>query len=375
MDQANVLIVGGGVVGCAIAEALSRRWQDVFLVEQCPKLGMATSTRNSGVIHSGIYYPHNSLKARLCVEGNRLTKEFCEKHNVPHRTTGKIVVAKTKKEEPALLALMKNGEGNGVAGLRILDAAEMREKEPHVRGYAALDVPSTGVCSSEELVHAFARVAERNGANLLTHARVERLEPVGDRVRVALRIGDQEHSEAESVEARCVINAAGLHADEVAGLLGPRPWKIYPVRGEYCEIRGARAELIRNLVYPLPHHDGLSLGVHFTKTLWGTLLLGPTARYVDGKENYERDRLSVAEFVEDVQTMVPEIEERDVRLAYTGLRPKLVPPGAHGIADFVIEPDREFPQVIQLVGMESPGLTAAPAIAGYVANLVSPILQ
>ena len=375
MDQVNVLIIGGGVVGCAIAEALSRRWRDVFLVEQCPKFGMATSTRNSGVIHSGIYYPHNSLKARLCVEGNRLTKEFCEKHNVPHRTTGKIVVAKTKEEEPALLALMKNGEGNGVAGLRILDAAEMRAKEPHVRGYAALDVPSTGICSSEELVHAFARVAERNGANLLTHARVERLEPVGDRMRVALRIGDQEHNESESVEARCVVNAAGLYADEVAGLLGPRPWKIYPVRGEYCEIRGARAELIRNLVYPLPHHDGLSLGVHFTKTLWGTLLLGPTARYVDGKENYERDRLSVAQFVEDVQAMVPEIEERDVRLAYTGLRPKLVPPSGHGIADFVIEPDREFPQVIQLVGMESPGLTAAPAIAEHVANLVSPILQ
>jgi len=375
MDQVNVLIIGGGVVGCAIAEALSRRWQDVFLVEKNPKFGMATSSRNSGVIHSGIYYPTNSLKARLCVEGNQLTKEFCAKHNVPHRTTGKLVVAKAKEEEPVLLALKKKGEDNGVDGLRVLDGAGIREREPHVRGFAALDVPSTGICSSEDLVHAFARVAENQGANLLAHARAESLEPRNGFVRVGLRVGDEESSQAETVEARCVINAAGLYADEVAQLLGPRPWKIYPVRGEYCEIRGPRAELVRNLVYPLPHKDGLSLGLHFTKTLWGTTLLGPTARYVDGKENYERDRMTVPEFAADVKTMVPEIGEGDLQLAYSGLRPKLVPPDHSGIADFVIEPDREVPRVLQLVGIESPGLTAAPAIAKHVTSLVASILN
>ena len=375
MDQVNALIIGGGVVGCAIAEALSRRYQDVFLIEQYPKFGMATSTRNSGVIHSGIYYPKDFWKARHCVAGNRLTREFCVKHNVPHRTTGKLVVAKTKEEEPALLALLKKGQDNSVEGLQILDSVQIRAREPHVHGYAALDVPSTGICSAEDLVHAYARVAENQGANLLTHARVESLEPTSNFVRAAVRIGDEEQSETESIEARCVINAAGLYADEVACMLGPRPWTIYPVRGEYCEIRGPHAELVRNLVYPLPHADGLSLGLHFTKTLWGTLLLGPTARYVDGKENYERDRMSVSEFADDVKTMVPEIEERDLQLAYTGLRPKLVPPGGSGIADFVIEPDREVPQVIQLVGIESPGLTAAPAIANHVASLVADILN
>ena len=375
MDQVNVLIIGGGVVGCAIAEALSHRWQEIFLVEQNPKFGMATSTRNSGVIHSGIYYPKNSWKARHCVEGNRLTKDFCEKHNVPHRTTGKLVVAKSKEEEPQLLALLKKGQDNDVEGLQILDFAQIRAKEPHVRGYSALDVPSTGICSAEELVHAYARLAEQHGANLLTHAKVVALEPHKDLVCVTLRIGDDEQSESECVEARCVINAAGLYADEVARLLGPRPWTIYPVRGEYCEIRGPRAELVRNLVYPLPHPDGLTLGLHFTKTLWNTLLLGPTAKYVDSKENYERDRMTIPEFAEDVKHMVPEIEERDLQLAYTGLRPKLVPPDGKGIADFVIERDREFPQVIQLVGIESPGLTAAPAIARHVSSLVSEILS
>ncbi len=375
MDQVNILIIGGGVVGCAIAEALSHRWQDVFLVEQFPKLGMSTSTRNSGVIHSGIYYPTNSWKARHCVEGNHLTKEFCEKHNVAHRTTGKLVIAKSKEEEPQLLALMKKGQENGVEGLEIIDADEIRAKEPHVHGYSALNVPSTGICSAEELVHAYARLAEQQGASLLTRAKVETLEPRKDSVRVTLCVGDREQSETETVEARCVINAAGLYSDEVARLLGPRPWTIYPVRGEYCEIRGSRAELVRNLVYPLPHADGLSLGLHFTKTMWGTLLLGPTAKYVDSKDNYERDRMTIPEFADDVKHMVPEIKEADLQLAYTGLRPKLVPPSGKGIVDFVIEPDQEFPQVIQLIGIESPGLTAAPAIARHVLSLAEKILN
>jgi len=375
MDRANVLIIGGGVVGCAIAEALSRRWQDVFLVEQYPKLGMATSTRNSGVIHSGIYYPKNSWKARHCVEGNRLTKEFCARHNVPSRTTGKLVVAKDASEEKELLALMKKGEGNGVEDLRIIDSAGIRAIEPHVKGHAALLVPSTGICFAEDLVHAFARVAEEQGANLVNHAKVTSLEPVKDAVRVRLRIGDEEQSETEAIEARCVINAAGLYSDEVAQLLGPRPWKIYPVRGEYCEIRGPQAGLIQNLVYPLPHHDGLSLGLHFTKTLWGTVLVGPTAAYVEGKDNYERDRMTISEFVSDAKTMLPELEESDLQLGYTGLRPKLVPPGDQGIADFVIEADKEVPRVIQLVGIESPGLTAAPAIAKHVSALVEQVLN
>ena len=374
MDQANVLIIGGGVIGCAIAEALSRHWQDVFLVERCPKMGMATSTRNSGVIHSGIYYPTNSLKARLCVEGNRMTKAFCEKQNVAYRTTGKIVVAKNAEEEPALLALKKKGEENGVAGLRLLDAAGIRAREPHVRGYVALDVPSTGICSAEELVHAFARIAESQGANLVNRARVESLEAQNGSIVVGLRIGDEEHSETETISARCVINSAGLYADEVAQLLGPRPWKIYPVRGEYCELRGAKAALVNNLVYPLPHSGGLTLGLHFTKTVWGTTLVGPTARYVESKENYERERMTISEFAADVKSLIPEIEPQDMHLAYTGLRPKLVPPDGHGIADFVIEPDREVPRVIQLVGIESPGLTAAPAIAEYVANLAAEVL-
>jgi glycerol-3-phosphate dehydrogenase len=375
MDQANILIIGGGVVGCAIARELSARWQDVFLVEQNPKLGMATSSRNSGVNHSGIYYPKNSLKARLCVEGNRLTYEFCQKHNVPFRHCGKLVVAAGAHEEPELVALKKRGEDNGVQGPQLIGADEIRKREPHIRGVAALHVPSTGILSAEELVHAYARVAANQGANIVTHAQVKSLDPSGETIRVGLRIGDEEDSQQEQIEARCVINAAGLYADEVAGLLGNHSWRIYPVRGEYCEVRGPRASLINNLVYPLPHADGISLGVHFTKTLWGTFLLGPTATYVEGKDNYEKNRLPISAFAESAKTLLPEIEERDLQLGYTGLRPKLVPPSHKaGIVDFVITRDPNVPQAIQLVGIESPGLTAAPAIAKHVAQLVAEVL-
>jgi glycerol-3-phosphate dehydrogenase len=375
MDQANILIIGGGVVGCAIAETLSRRWQDIFLVEQFPKLGMATSSRNSGVNHSGIYYPKNSLKARHCVAGNRLTYEFCAKHKVPFRHCGKLVVAADAHEEAELTALKKRGEDNGVEGLRMIGADEIQKREPHIKGTAALDVPSTGIVSAEELVHAYARVAANQGANIVNHASVTALEPRGETIRVSLRIGDEEDSQAETIEARCVINAAGLYADEVAAMLGNHSWKIYPVRGEYCEVRGPRASLINNLVYPLPHSDGLSLGVHFTKTLWGTFLLGPTATYVDSKTNYEKNRLPISDFAHSAKTLLPEIEEKDLQLGYSGLRPKLVPPGGHGIADFVITRDPKVPLAIHLVGIESPGLTAAPSIAEHVSLLVAEVLN
>src|SRR5258707_11538044 len=176
MDQANILVIGGGVIGCAIAHAVSRRSADVFLVEQNPKLGMATHTRNSRVVHSGIYYPKNSLKARLCIAGNRLMYEFCAKHNVPFRHTGKLVVAADAHEEPALLALKQNGEDNGVEGLRLIGPEEIRARQPHIPGVAALDVPSTGIVSAEDLVRAYARLAADKGANIVQRAKVISLE-------------------------------------------------------------------------------------------------------------------------------------------------------------------------------------------------------
>lgn len=376
MDRANIVIVGGGVVGCAVARAVSARFSDVFLLEALPKLGMGTSTRNSGVIHAGLYYPPGSLKARHCVRGNAMTYEFCAAHGVPHRRTGKLVVASAAEELGALESLFKNATANGVEGLRMVDRARIREREPHVEGIQAIEIPSTGIVGSEELVKAYARLAADRGAHIVTHARVERLEPLRDGVRVVSSAGD--------IETKCLVNSAGLFADEVAALLGSSMarHRIYPVRGEYCELVRDKQDWIRGLVYPLPHTDGKSLGVHFTKTIWGNVLLGPTARYIDDKNNYERDREPIEDFAREAKMLLPGIQASDLVLAHSGIRAKLTPPaGSHSagkgggsVADFVIERDPEFPCVVQLIGIESPGLTSAPSIAEHVSALVSEIL-
>ncbi len=256
MEHANVVIIGGGVVGCAIARALSSRWGDVFLLEAMPKLAMGASSRNSGVIHSGLYYHPGSLKAKHCVRGNQLTYEFCAAHNVPHRKIGKLVVASSQGEEKDLFALVENGRTNGLEGLSILDRDAIRAREPHVEGFKAIGVPSTGIVASEELVKTYARIATENGANIVTHARVEHLDSAGECLRVVSTAGE--------IETRCLVNSAGLFADEVAALLGSKMAQhhIYPVRGEYCELTRDKQDLVRGLVYPLPHADGLSLGVH-----------------------------------------------------------------------------------------------------------------
>lgn len=378
VDRANIVIIGGGVVGCAVARAVSERWNDVFLVEQMPRFGMGASTRNSGVIHSGIYYPPGTLKARLCVAGNRMLHEFCAKHNVPHRNCGKLVVAHDARQEAELEHLAENGRANGVEGLRIVDRAAVREREPHINAEFALEVPSTGIISAEDLIKTLTRMATAQGASLLTHARVTRLEPRADFIAVSVAEGGSEVRGAESketIEARCVINCGGLYSDEIAAMLGNQEHRIYPVRGEYCELVRSKSYLVNNLVYPLPHADGLSLGVHLTRTLWGTVLVGPTADYVEDKNDYERNRLPVEEFVRRAKALLPEITAGDLQLAYSGIRAKLVPPGHAGIADFVIERDAKAPRAIQLIGIESPGLTSSLAIAEMVRGLASEILQ
>ncbi len=286
MDRANVVIIGGGVVGCAIALELSATIEDVFLLEQLPKLGMATSTRNSGVIHSGIYYPPGSLKARLCVEGNRLTKEFCATHGVPHENCGKLVVATHESQVAELERLAANGRNNGVEGLRIVGRERIREREPHVSGVAALEAPSTGIVLAEELTKGYARVAAERGANILTDARVTNLTSRADGIVVGVERGDPAEPERlarETIDGEVRGECRGAARRRGGGDDAQQHQLPHLPR---CAANTPRSDapglsLVNSAgVSAAARADHLSLGMHLTRTLWGTVLVGPTARYV-----------------------------------------------------------------------------------------------
>jgi glycerol-3-phosphate dehydrogenase len=366
VEIANIVIIGGGVVGTAIAAEVSRHFDDVFLLEALPRLGLGTSTRNSGVIHAGIYYRPGSLKAFHCVRSVRMLYQFCAAHNVPHQRTGKLIVVDSEDQLPALQELKQRGEQNGVEGLEIVESSFIRRIEPNVVSPIAIYSPHTGIVEAEELIKAITRIAQSNGAHILTGTRV---------IEVGIKNGLAViQTEREKVAARVVINAAGLYSDEIARMFGFVKHTIHPCRGEYAVLPPGRSHLVNGLVYPLPLPTGHGLGVHFTKNLAGTLLLGPNARYVKSKENYESDRAELISFYESAVKMVPSLRLEDLRLSYTGIRPRLLPEHDHSFADFVIEHDPQWPFVIHCIGIESPGLTSCLSIGESVSEMVCEII-
>jgi L-2-hydroxyglutarate oxidase LhgO len=347
----EVAIIGGGIVGCHLAYRLAKEGREVFLLEKEKALGEQTSTRNSGVIHGGIYYPQGSLKARLCVRGRHLTYEFLQNHDIPHWRCGKIIVAQVASELKALEDLKKQGEDNGVENLRLIEEAEIRKIEPRVRCLAALHSPETGILDMAAYIRVMERMLKVLGVNIVKQCKVTSID---DHNSLMTTRGE--------MEAEMVINAAGLYSDRIAGMCGLEGYEIIPYKGDYYN---TTEEVIRGLVYPVPDSPH-SLGIHLTRTLGEETLIGPSAVQVSHKDDYEI-RTPREEFEKGALAMVPDLNIHRIYPGYSGNRPKVYYQGELQ-AEFVIK--KQEKGRVHLLGIESPGLTAAPAIAEYVAKMI-----
>jgi L-2-hydroxyglutarate oxidase LhgO len=354
-----IVVIGGGVTGLASALAIRRRGREVCVLERHRRAGQETSTHNSGVIHAALYHPPASLKTRLCVEGRARLYAFCRQFDVPCVQCGKLVVAGPGQSH-ALEQVYASASANGVR-VEHVGRAFVRDREPNVAAAEALWSPETGWIDADAYVRALTAELVRLDVAVLVGTPVDGIEPrAGGGLTVV--------TPRERIDSDLVVNAAGLWADDISDLAGGESFRIYPCRGEYAELAPRARHLVRGLVYPVPDPSGHGLGVHLTRTLGGAVWIGPTIHFQDGKADYESGRLPLEFFVAPTQALLPSVTPDDLRLAGSGIRPKLHPP-TERFADFMIRRDEQNPALIQASGIDSPGLTASLAIGEMVAGL------
>ena len=365
-EKVDCVVIGAGVIGLACAAALARLGREVLVLEAEAAIGQHTSSRNSEVIHAGIYYPPGSLKARFCRAGKDMLYAYAREHGIPLRQTGKLIIAETPHQGDSLSAIEARALAKDVTDLRWLDKADILALEPAVRGHAGLFSPSTGIIDSHGLMLALEGELSAYRGMVVPNTHVTHGQSRDRGVDLTTSGGD-----GFALSARLVVNAAGLWAPGVAGAIGglapqhvPPP---YYAIGHYYRLSGRSP--CSHLVYPVPEPGGL--GVHLTLDLGGQAKFGPDVRWIESPE-YRFDDSPKAEFVAAIKRYLPNIDAAKLEPDYTGIRPKLVGPGAPA-ADFRIDgpDDHGVPGLVNLFGIESPGLTASLAIADHVANLVN----
>jgi L-2-hydroxyglutarate oxidase LhgO len=363
----DVVVIGAGVVGLAIAAACARGGSGVVVLERHSGIARETTSRNSEVIHAGIYYPAGSLKAELCVAGRKALYERCAEHAVGHRKTGKLIVATSDAELSVLEKIQKRAAANGVA-LEHRDAAAVRALEPDVRSTGALLSPETGIVDAHAYALSFLAEAESHGAMLVLQTEVLEVEGLGDGWRILALSGE----ERQSLTTRIVVNAAGLEGPSVAEMAGfdvdACGYRLHYCKGDYFSLAPSSPISLERLIYPVPAEAGL--GIHATLDLGHRIRFGPDAEYVD-EPTYQVDASKATEFAAAVQRYLPGVAHDQLSPDSAGIRPKLAGPG-EAFADFVVaeESARGKAGFVNCIGIESPGLTAATAIADRVVSLI-----
>ncbi len=372
MEKIDILVIGAGVVGLAVAKELSCIRKDIIIIEKNKSFGQETSSRNSEVIHGGMYYPSGTLKAELCINGRHLLYQLCNEKKIPHKKVGKLIIATDKNELSALEAILAQGKSNEVKGLQIITEAQIKRLEPKVSGIAALYSPETGIIDSHALMDYLLTAAKDNGATIAYNAEVAAIKKNNDGYRVTIR----NNEEIVEIKALVVINCAGLDSDIIAGMAGidilKEKYNLHYCKGQYFRVKIEKSKLINGLVYPVPLPKSGGLGIHATPDLAGSLRLGPDDNYLDSRiKDYSVDEKKKNDFFSSVVRFLPFLEEADLAPDLSGIRPKLQPRGGE-FRDFIIrdEADKGLPGFINLIGIESPGLTASLAIARMVKNIV-----
>ncbi|MCK9614373.1 MAG: NAD(P)/FAD-dependent oxidoreductase [Candidatus Omnitrophica bacterium] len=380
MEKVDVVIVGAGIVGLTIGARLAKAGRSLYVIERHDSFGQEISSRNSEVIHAGIYYPSGSLKARLCVEGNKMLYEICSKNAIGHRRVEKLIVAtNVKEEEKDLPKLLENGKRNGVLGLKIITKSEVAKIEPNIEARAALYSSSTGIIDTHNLMKYFEYKLKENKGEVTYNCNVVGLRKLPDGYEVTVK---DTSGDIFNFHSQIVINSAGLESDSIAQMAGidtkKQNYCLKYCKGQYFRVTNSRKHaLVNRLIYPVPHERASGLGVHATKDLAGGLRLGPDAYYVDrNKFDYEVDISKRKAFCGAALKFLPFLEEEDLIPDTAGMRPKLQGEN-EDFRDFVIKEENciGFPGFINLIGIESPGLTGSPAIAEYVEGLIKPILS
>ncbi|KYK24925.1 hypothetical protein AYK25_05920 [Thermoplasmatales archaeon SM1-50] len=363
MKNFQVAIIGGGVIGSALAWELSHYKINVVVFEMGSDVASGTSKANSGVIHSGINSPPSSLKARFCVEGNKMFQSLATELGFPLKWIGKYVIAKDEDEIKELERLKTIGHKNKVAGLEIHDGLIVKKKEPNISCIAGLWVPTAGVITPYECTIALAENATENNVRFLLETKVKYLKKKADYFVIGTNKGE--------FQADVVVNAAGLNCGEIVSMIETPDFQIFPCRGEYLVLDKTYGSLIQSMVYPIPNKELGVLGVHITPTIDGNILLGPSAEFIDDSYDTSTTKEMMKTLFQEAREIIPALPEDTAINAYAGIRCKLASQKTGGWADYRIEESKRNPGLIYLLGIESPGLTAAPAIAKEVTQMIS----